>query len=65
MNCFEARPLASIAMLHIDIRASIDICSIADPQNSMTWPVPPAYPGCVWVCMPNSGVYSKREFRFK
>ena len=31
-------------MLHTVSRPSIDISSNVDPQNSMTWPVPPAVP---------------------
>mmetsp|Transcript_31157 Transcript_31157/g.73427 ORF Transcript_31157/g.73427 Transcript_31157/m.73427 type:complete len:211 (+) Transcript_31157:121-753(+) len=35
---------ASMAMLQIDMRPSMDSFSIAGPQNSITWPVPPAVP---------------------
>ena len=39
-----ARAPPSIDMLQTVIRPSIDSASIAEPQYSMTWPVPPAVP---------------------
>mmetsp|Transcript_15577 Transcript_15577/g.49250 ORF Transcript_15577/g.49250 Transcript_15577/m.49250 type:complete len:200 (-) Transcript_15577:223-822(-) len=39
-----ARAPASIAMLQMDMRASMERASMTSPQNSMTWPVPPAVP---------------------
>ncbi len=39
-----ARAPASIAMLQTVIRPSIDSARIADPPNSIAWPVPPAVP---------------------
>ena len=39
-----ARAPASMAMLQMDMRASIDSERIASPQNSITLPVPPAVP---------------------
>mmetsp|Transcript_51527 Transcript_51527/g.129267 ORF Transcript_51527/g.129267 Transcript_51527/m.129267 type:complete len:323 (-) Transcript_51527:555-1523(-) len=39
-----ARAPASMAMLHMDMRASMDSAQMASPLNSMTWPVPPAVP---------------------
>lgn len=39
-----ARAPASMAMLEIDMRASMDSASTADPPNSIVYPVPPAVP---------------------
>src|ERR1700679_4243080 len=39
-----ARAPPSMDMLQIVIRPSIESASIAEPQYSMTWPVPPAVP---------------------
>ena len=39
-----ARAPPSIDMLQTVMRPSIDSASIAEPQYSMTWPVPPAVP---------------------
>ncbi len=41
-----ARAPASIDMLQMVIRASIDSFSMADPRYSMTWPCPPPVPIC-------------------
>jgi hypothetical protein len=41
-----ARAPPSIDMLQIDIRASMLKASMAEPQYSMTAPVPPAVPIC-------------------
>ena len=46
--------LTSIAMLHIDIRASIDRLAMASPQNSITLPVPPAVPITPMMCKTTS-----------
>lgn len=39
-----ARAPASIAIFEIDMRASMERLSIADPPNSIVYPVPPAVP---------------------
>ena len=39
-----ARAPASIDMLQTVMRSSIDIAAMAEPRNSMTWPVPPFTP---------------------
>lgn len=45
-----ARAPASIVMLQMDMRPSIDISSTVVPQNSITAPVPPAVPMTPIVC---------------
>ena len=40
--------------VHIDIRASIESASITEPQNSITWPVPPAVPITPQMCSTTS-----------
>mmetsp|Transcript_27314 Transcript_27314/g.37638 ORF Transcript_27314/g.37638 Transcript_27314/m.37638 type:complete len:227 (-) Transcript_27314:458-1138(-) len=41
---------ASMAMLQMDILASIDMAAMHFPANSMTWPVPPAVPITPMMC---------------
>mmetsp|Transcript_4003 Transcript_4003/g.14241 ORF Transcript_4003/g.14241 Transcript_4003/m.14241 type:complete len:229 (-) Transcript_4003:353-1039(-) len=49
-----ARAPASMAMLHMVMRASIDSARTASPQNSITEPVPPAVPMMPMMCSTRS-----------
>jgi hypothetical protein len=49
-----ARAPASMAMLEMDMRASIDSERIAEPANSMVAPVPPAVPMIPQMCSTTS-----------